>query len=134
MISINDPNDSIGLIQALITIIPTCLITLIGIKRMFKKKSTIDKYMILTRREVKNPLNTEIYELTNDEQIRQLIDEKEDLKKEIEDLKNKNDILKKEYKSLNLKYLILAFAILCAFILNKIFSKKTEMTNELENQ
>ena len=123
MTTIKDLIESIGLVQALTTIIPTCLIILIGIKRMFNKSSKMNKYMILTKRETKTTLGTDTFELTNDMQIRLLIDEKEKLQKDLDDEKNKNALLNRQYNSLSLKFLFLGLIILLQFILNKISHK-----------
>lgn len=120
MTTTKDLIESIGLVQALTTIIPTCLIILIGIKGMLNKSNKMNKYMILTKRETKTTLGTDTFEITNDIQIRLLIDEKEKLQKDLDDEKNKNSLLTKQYNSLSLRLLVLGLIILLQFILNKI--------------
>lgn len=123
---INELIESIGLIQALVTIIPTCLITLIGIKRMFNKTSKMDKYMVLTRRELKTATGTEIFERTNDLTIKSLIDENEELKKKLEEQQNKNSILNKQYANLSIKVLVLGVIVILQFILHRITHKRSQ--------
>ena len=123
---INELIASIGLVQALTTIIPTCLIILFGIKRMFNKTYKMDKYMILTRRETKTAMGTDIFERTTDENIKMLIDENEELRNKLKTEQNKNSVLNKQYKNLSLKVLILGLIIILQFILHRIMHKRKE--------
>src|ERR1035437_1743477 len=91
-----DITDSIGIWNILLTAISTSLIILIGIKRMLKRPNKQEKYMILDSRVVKTLDGSETYKMTDNLTIKLLIDEKGELKNEINELK-------KEYENLGFK-------------------------------
>ena len=124
MIKWDETLQATSIIQALITIVSTTFLTLIGISKLFKKSKIMSKYLIHTKREQKIGDTTDVFEITHDEQIKSLIDEKEDLNQKLESLKNENSILRKKYNEMGWIVLWILIVMSFSYIWDRITCKR----------
>ncbi len=122
-----------NIIQPLITIVSTTVLTLIGASKLFKKSKIMSKYMIHTKREQKIGDTTDTFEITQNEQIKSLIDEKEDLKQKLVSLENENSILKKQYNTMGWIVLWIYIVLSLSYIWDRITYKRKRKEKKERN-